>query len=1160
MQIHEFPYFASDLINLSSSEDLSELKENQPVSLISYHDSWMLKQEVEHIQVSCSAQTRPFLTRLTLRDQTRWILAQVEKNTLQLQYLAPVEVTQLDLQLGVDGLISDDLFTKQEIKENNIELACQWLQEHFVVTSQSPDATEEHWLAIARFSNSGTGKGFQLLGKGWRADVEAEKDGRHLIRRITRHPRRDSDFSLLTGSFTFQDASATAALSSPSYKATLDAALRDNGSYLELWNLYNDKEWTNALKQAEALKALRFTHADAFEDGRTNRWRIWPKSSDAFKEFKERWQSLDFQKSEQVDLSHQAPDWAEELSTESKADTQQENARGEIRFEEDHLIFTPLNGKKPRFEQSDEDESKSEKAKGGWLYISLAGQRTIAKRRMVARQAIDSGRRMPQLKSLLEGVSIPSDRRRKIRGLTPYAKETFKGGKPTDKQLLALETALNTPDVAIIIGPPGTGKTQVIAALQRRLAEEFEEQNLSGQVLVSSFQHDAVDNALDRSQVFNLPATRVGGKKGSAEEESGFGRWIDAQAQYLNEQIDQQYQQQPLLKQLDELNASLVLLRVSQYSAAQYAGQLSLLLKQLQQLEQHRVRLPSRLISEFEDYVAEQQIKAPKTSNIEQNQTTLRFIRGLRITPTSFADDGSLRADDLLRELKRQLYHFQNEDRDLLEQAAETQQADDGLLQLLEDLQNQLLDQHLPDYRPPELKQALDDAGLKLIDQIESALDQQMQQHKQGVAWALQELASSIETDRQTALATTEEYAMVVGATCQQAAGNKMASLKAIAGLDSSEIDFDTVIIDEAARANPLDLFIPMSMARRRIILVGDDRQLPHMLEPDIEDQLQEEHQLTEQQLDAYRTSMFKRMRTLLTKLQQPNETIRVMRVVMLDTQFRMHPILGDFVSQQFYESIGMDKVKSGRPESDFAFKPEFLKALGNRQTDYENKVCQWIDVHASEGKSTKRGTSRIREAEAECIAAEVKALFEAEINSHSGDNRLSVGVITFYAAQRDLILKKLASTLIDNTPLFIKSADGYEPHQRFKSAFKPKSDGTIDVEEGLRVGSVDAFQGKEFDVVLLSCVRTWHKPKPAKHPNDNEPEQSTAESHEAQLNRMFGFLRLPNRMNVAMSRQRQMLICVGDAQLATNPDAKEGVPALQAFHQLCGGDHGSLR
>jgi superfamily I DNA and/or RNA helicase len=100
----------------------------------------------------------------------------------------------------------------------------------------------------------------------------------------------------------------------------------------------------------------------------------------------------------------------------------------------------------------------------------------------------------------------------------------------------------------------------------------------------------------------------------------------------------------------------------------------------------------------------------------------------------------------------------------------------------------------------------------------------------------------------------------------------------------------------------------------------------------------------------------------------------------------------------------------------------------------------------------------------------------------------------------------------------------------------------------------VDAFQGKEFDVVLLSCVRTYQPESPAKTQRDDD------DVREEQLNRQFGFLRLPNRMNVAMSRQRQMLICVGDANLATNPDAEEAVPALAALYGLCGGDHGSVR
>ncbi|MGB2221971.1 DEAD/DEAH box helicase [Neptunomonas sp.] len=1136
MQLKDFPYFASDLINLTSDENLSRLQLNQPVQLIEYDDHWLLQQAGERIAVKCAKVGRPQLAGLIRRNQTRWMLVNVQKNNLQLQYLAPVEINELAIELGVDGLISDDLFTKNEISENSIELACQWLAECFVIDTVLPDSqAEEHWLAISRFSNTSTGNGFQLLGKGWRADVEAEHDGRYLIKRITRHQRRDNGFSLLQGAFSFTDASVVAAMRSATHQAVLDAALRDNGSYLELWKLYNDKEWENALKQAETLKALRFSHADAFEDLRINRWCIWPKSTEAYKEFRARWKSLDIEKSALVDLSSQPPDWAEEQGAESKPGEQKENPRGEIHFKDDHIVFTPSTDRKDAVARFIKKEG--ERSNGGWLYLSLAGQRTIGKRRLTARQSIESGKRMPQLKWLLEGVSVPSERHRKLKALTPYAKETFKGGKPTEKQLLALEIALNTPDIAIIIGPPGTGKTQVIAALQRRLAEEFEDQKISGQVLVSSFQHDAVDNALDRSQVFNLPGTRVGGKKQSADEEGNFSRWIDAQAVYLQEQIEQQYQQLPMLQQLDDISLTMALLRVTQFSSAQYVDQWQQLLRQLKTLDQSGGRVSARLLSELEDYVEEQQQLVPKSLSFENHASTLRCIRALRVTEASYADDGCVKAGDLLRQLNRQLHRFSGDSKALLRQAADTALPPPGLLQSLNILRNQLLNQYLPDYRPPELKQTLDNRGVNLLDDLEVSLEQHMQQHKHGVAWALQELANSIDTDRQAALKTTEEYAMVVGATCQQAAGNKMASLKSVVGLDSSEIGFDTVIVDEAARANPLDLFIPMSMAERRVILVGDDRQLPHMLEPDIEGQLQDEHQLTEQQLEAFKFSLFERLRLQLEALDD--------RVVMLDTQFRMHPVLGNFVSQQFYESIGMKKVKSGREAPDFVFQPTFIQSLGNEGEYYDGKVCQWIDVPLAEGRASKRGTSRIREVEAEYVAKEVQRLFMA------GGNSLSVGVITFYAAQRDLIMEKLAKTQVDGKPLIIKRDGQFEPSPEFAI--------TAYGEEGLRVGSVDAFQGKEFDVVLLSCVRTWQIPKTHKQYVAND-DKSSEDFHEDQLNRMFGFLRLPNRMNVAMSRQRQMLICIGDAELATNEYAKEGVPALNAFYKMCGGEHGAIR
>ena len=57
-----------------------------------------------------------------------------------------------------------------------------------------------------------------------------------------------------------------------------------------------------------------------------------------------------------------------------------------------------------------------------------------------------------------------------------------------------------------------------------------------------------------------------------------------------------------------------------------------------------------------------------------------------------------------------------------------------------------------------------------------------------------------------------------------------------------------------------------------------------------------------------------------------------------------------------------------------------------------------------------------------------------------------------------------------------------------------------------------------------------------------------------------FGFLVLPNRLCVAMSRQRKLLVAVGDAAMMTSAEGRSAVPALAAFHDLTGGEHGFRR
>ncbi|MFD0539916.1 AAA domain-containing protein [Actinomadura luteofluorescens] len=148
----------------------------------------------------------------------------------------------------------------------------------------------------------------------------------------------------------------------------------------------------------------------------------------------------------------------------------------------------------------------------GFLYRSFRGDRRQMQRRKAAFDRIlADGTRIPNLLALFEGKTVSADPpRRTTRAVSAAVRDCFRGGEPTPMQERALEVALNTPDIAVIQGPPGTGKTQVITALQTRLAEEGRGYaRLRGSILLTSFQHAAVDELVERSRVFGLPANKV---------------------------------------------------------------------------------------------------------------------------------------------------------------------------------------------------------------------------------------------------------------------------------------------------------------------------------------------------------------------------------------------------------------------------------------------------------------------------------------------------------------------------------------------------------------------------------------------------------------------------------------------------------------------------
>lgn len=1096
MKLCEFSLLSSELVQFSCDDLDADWQIGEAVSVQVHGNDYLLRQG-DFVCVGKVVRSQYRTAIRVQRSLTLWVLRNRHEKVLNLQSLDLVEQIQLDMTISVDEAIAEQLASRGEISVPDVQAAVDWLTDQFI-SADDAAITEMDRVFLGRFDNA-SDEGFVLFGAGWRGSVKRDAGALRLMN-VTRLKGTNARVAMALGKISFQDASVAVRLQSTEQRALLDAALRDNGSYLRLWQEYGALEWEQARDCARELGSLRFKNADLIE-GELWAWFL-KVDVDHLKDFRKRWKTLGLSATTQVELGEKELDLDSEVEdTPEKGDRARHRpVRGVLRFERDGVVLIPSQDRR-----SERPPSK------GFIYYSLSGDEAVQTRRAHARQSINDGRRLPQLSYLLEGVAPPSARRRQLDGLSAYAKACFKGA-PTKRQIEALEKAINTPDIALIVGPPGTGKTQVIAALQRRLAETLGENSLQHQVLISSYQHDAVDNALNRAEVFGLPAVRIGGR--GRRDEGGVdpvGVWCERKRKEIAVRLDTIHLNEPLTQPLKELDRRVTALRLASLSAQERQTQFEQIDHLLHQLFVLNVRLPANIKDRWDEFLAQQKrVETQRQAN--EPSGLVRLLRALRTSNIGFSDDGPDRAHQLERTLRRGGVKLEESEWMLLQRLSTVADATETDLSELAAFKRSMLDRLSPDYRPPQLKQALSGEALGLLADIESAIDAPLRQSRRGISAVVASYHAALAQSPNETARAVREYASIVGATCQQSAGKAMSSLKELSDLDASEgIEFDTVVIDEAARANPLDLFVPMAMARRRIILVGDHRQLPHLVQRELEDELISRQSLTEAQAKAYEQSLFER---LVKQLREQEKVDNIKRVVMLDTQYRMHPTLGDFISKQFYESVGMDVLHSGRPAQDFV----------HTIPGYSGKCAAWLDVPLQDGKEKFLKPGYERKAEAISIAKEVKRITD------SCGPTLSIGVISFYRAQCDQILDAFVDQGL---------AEEEDGEIRIARSYRQTESG----DERLRVGTVDAFQGKEFDLVFLSIVRA----------NDSAVSDQKDESErERLLNGKYGHLRLANRLNVAMSRQRKLLVAVGDKGMAECPESEEAVPALNAFLKLC--------
>lgn len=687
---------------------------------------------------------------------------------------------------------------------------------------------------------------------------------------------------------------------------------------------------------------------------------------------------------------------------------------------------------------------------------------------------------------------------KKIDPLSSFVKEKIFSHEPTSTQIKAIDLALNTPDIAIIQGPPGTGKTTVITAIIERLNELADKRrDVKGQVLITSFQHDAVRNVIERLSINSLPTVKFGTQgENDSSMEKVLEKWCnDYKSRLLkrNPSVNTTAEQKKLMRLRE--NYMLVPSDANAVNFLKFAQSICL----------------DNDVNEEINFLLDDILVQEETGS----SNILAKIRRIRTTEAGFLDDGPDQADDLLEALEKIVNRDVAENRlimEVLEEAADFSgsEVSGRLLKSLEEVKGLLLEKCTP--RPGYRVDKARGEMLEIYDRIEQAIHNPKNEEEEILYNLLNELDGNISGVMDSIVG----YNFVFAATTQQSEGYAIKKAKEVTG-DEGHPTYDTIIIDEAARVNPGDLMIPMAQGKRRIILVGDHRQLPHIYNEEIFEHMQVSGGTVDK--DVVRISMFE---YLMQKAKELYGQDHIERTITLDAQYRMHPMLGEFVSHQFYEAYG-EGFKSPLPEESF-------------RQNFFSKPLVWYDLKNSAGREAKSGTSRIRECEADFIADKVKAFMESGLGVYEQDGEkkeLTYGVITFYSAQVNEIKKKLHEKL------------GNDADQ-------------------VRVGSVDAFQGMEFDVIFLSVVRSRKKAPDINRErlqmdlSGADRESETYRSWKSYIDDLgmanYGFLTSENRLCVALSRQKRLLIVVGDSNIFAGKEwadlAEKCVPAMKALYE----------
>lgn len=709
----------------------------------------------------------------------------------------------------------------------------------------------------------------------------------------------------------------------------------------------------------------------------------------------------------------------------------------------------------------------------GCMVLYSAGEKIITARRDAARERmIKDAAPIKSIVVLIEkGVSkyeLPSSWG-SHKAVTEELKRNYPKARTLNPdQQKAVDTAVNTPDIALIQGPPGTGKTTVIKAVCERFREIYEagermeqekdEEHMiqSPKILISSFQNEAVDNAISAPLPGDIPAYRKMAKRAKNSSKEQYQRALDDWYGNLCEAIEETIPNSAAQEFVTEKNV-LADEFLSYKNAGETLEKAALLIRHY--LSYESIVYPDDLVLK-----ADRIIKAGLRQGADEEvpDPIIARLESQRLSREAFEDDGARNAKRLMAHLKLRddLEIDENIIACIDAVCAENYSKEDysRYVTAVTALKKRFCKhEEKVDVRD---KAVVNECMIQMRKCFEEQYGNQLSDVDSKKSIILSEFLARLEQEYETLVC---KYSMTTAATCQTSFDFR-----------EKEKIYDLVIIDEAARANPLDLFIPMSMGKK-IVMVGDHKQLPHMLEPDVIQLIKDDPKFKD--LPELEKSLFERMFDMFLSGSKPKS-------ISLTYQYRMHPDICRFVSSSFYDDK-LDTPKELKDDPKFRSSPQNING---------GRALTLVNMPISHGAEIP-GASKSRECEAIEICSDVRKILEIET-----DPKVKIGIITFYSAQVRLI----------NENIVLNDEE----------------------KDRIEIGTVDAFQGKEFDYVLLSCVRS-------------NPARGKENLHDV------GFLIKPNRLCVAFSRARKQLAVYGDMETLIQ------IPCFENLYNICALEEG---